>query len=217
MYKNILFDLDGTLTDPGVGITNSVMYALAKFGIEEENRESLYKFIGPPLSDSFRKYYGFSDEKIEPAIGYYREYYKSDGIYENDVYEGIEKLLAELKNMGARLIVATSKPEPFANEVLRYFELDKYFDCVAGATMDGARVKKSDIIKYALDICKIEDLSLTIMIGDREHDIEGAKLAGIDSIGVLYGYGSYDELKNAGATYIAERVGDIMGLIPKPE
>lgn len=213
MYKNILFDLDGTLTDPGVGIVNSVMYALEKLGIEEENRESIYKFIGPPLADSFGKYYGFSKEKCLLAIEYYREYYKRQGIYENSAYEGIAELLAELKDRQAKLIVATSKPEPFANEILRYFELNKYFDYVAGATMDGSRVKKADVIGYALDVCQITDLSATIMIGDREHDIIGARQAGIDSIGVLYGYGDYDELKNAGATYIAKSVDDIVGIL----
>lgn len=217
MYKNILFDLDGTLTDPGIGITNSVMYALKKFGIEVEDRTTLYKFIGPPLNDSFEKYYGFSKAECDLAIKYYREYFKVKGLYENELYEGTKELLIELKNRDKSLILATSKPEEFAIEILRHFDLYKYFDFIAGATMDEKRNKKDEVIFYALNSCKISALSSTIMVGDREYDILGAKQAGLDSIGVLYGYGDYDELKSAGATYIAESVKDILGFVTSDE
>ena len=213
MYKYILFDLDGTLTDPGIGTTNSVMYALKKFNIDVEDRATLYKFIGPPLLESFEKYYGFSKEESELALKYYREYFKPYGLYENEVYEGIEELLAELKNREKVLIVATSKPEAFAVEILKHFHLNHFFDFIAGATMDEKRTKKADVIAYALEQCKITDKASAIMIGDREHDVLGAKRVGLDSIGVLYGYGNYEELKNAGATYIVENPEEILKII----
>lgn len=213
MYQTILFDLDGTLTDPGLGITNSVMYALKKFNIEVEDRSSLYKFIGPPLRESYAKYYHFSDEEITRAVAYYREYFSVKGIYENELYEGIAEMLEQIKDSGRKVVLATSKPEEFAAEILRYFHIDHYFDFVAGSTMDGTRVRKADVIAYALESHGITDLSLAVMVGDREHDILGAGEIGLDSIGVLYGYGSREELENAGATYIAEHVADIMNFI----
>lgn len=213
MYKYILFDLDGTLTDPGIGITNAVMYALKKFNIEVEDRAELYKFIGPPLLDSFEVYYGLSKEESQLALQYYREYFKPYGLYENTVYDGIEALLTELKARGFSLLLATSKPESFAIEILRHFQLDKYFDCIAGATMDEKRVKKADVIAYALESCNITDLSSAIMIGDREHDVLGAKAVGLESIGVLYGYGDLEELQEAGATYIVEKPADILKIL----
>lgn len=210
MYKYLLFDLDGTLTDPGLGITNSVMYALEKFDIKVEDRTTLYKFIGPPLRDSFETFYGFSGEKSELAVQYYREYYKEQGLYENEVYEGIVDLLMQLKEQGKSLIVATSKPENFAIEILQHFKLYDYFDFVAGATMDKTRNEKADIIKYAMESCNISEKSSSIMIGDREHDIIGANENELDSIGVLFGYGSLEELQRAGATYIAEKPMNIL-------
>lgn len=209
MYKYLLFDLDGTLTDPGLGITNSVMYALQKFGIKVEDRTSLYKFIGPPLRDSFEAFYGFSREDSELAVQYYREYFKDKGLYENEVYDGIEDLLIQLKERDRTLLVATSKPEPFAIKILQHFNLYDYFDFVAGATMDETRNNKADIIQYALESYNIEKSS-AVMIGDREHDIIGAKENNLDSIGVLYGYGSCDELKNAGAMFLVEKPLDIL-------
>ena len=209
MYHTILFDLDGTLTDSGPGITNSVAYALKKWDIIENDINILKKFVGPPLDASFAKYYGFSKEKCVQAIQYYREYYLTKGIYENQVYDGMEELLKWLRDTGRRAIVATSKPEPSAIHVLEYFHMDSYFDIIAGATMDGSRVEKSDVIRYALDRAGIRDLSGVVMVGDRENDIQGAKANGLDSIGVLYGYGSREELEEAGAMQIAETVEDL--------
>lgn len=206
MYQYFLFDLDGTLTDPGLGITNSVMYALKKFGIDESDRTKLYKFIGPPLKDSFHKFYGFDEKQCEDGVTYYREYFKDKGIFENKVYDGIEELLMQLKAAGKKIILATSKPEEFAIRILDHFDLAKYFDFVAGASMDSSRINKADVISYALENCQINDLSLAVMIGDREHDVLGAKKTGLDSIGVLWGYGDLAELQQAGATYIAEQV-----------
>lgn len=210
MYQNILFDLDGTLTDPGIGITNSAMYALEKWNIKVAERSELYKFIGPPLRDSFMNFYGFSEEQAKEAIVYYREYFKDKGIFENEVYPGIVELLQQLKASGKKIVLATSKPEEFAIRILKHFDLFDYFDFVGGAYMDGVRNKKGEVIQYALESAGITDLSTTVMIGDREHDIIGAKENGLDSIGVLFGYGSRDELTEAGATYIAETVGDIL-------
>ena len=210
MYNYILFDLDGTLTDPGRGITNSVAYALDKFGITIADKTELYKFIGPPLTDSFEKYYGFSSEDAVTAVEYYREYFKPKGIYENEIYEGVPELLKTLKENGKAVILATSKPELFAKEILKYFGIDVYFDFVAGATLDKTRTKKGDVIAYALNSLCITDKEKCLMVGDREQDINGAKQNGIDSLGVLYGYGGMQELTNAKSTYIAETVKDII-------
>ena len=217
MYKYILFDLDGTLTDPGLGITNAVMYALKKFDIEAPDRSELYKFIGPPLLQSFQQYYGMSEEESQLALQYYREYFEPYGLYENTVYDGIEEALAMLKAQGKKLILATSKPEPFAVEILRHFGLDQYFDFVAGATMDEKRVRKADVIAYALESCGITELSEAIMVGDREHDVLGAKEIGLKCIGVLYGYGDLEELENAGADYIAKNPEDILKILSGSE
>lgn len=208
-YDVILFDLDGTLTDPGTGITNSVMHALKKYGIEVEDRAQLYKFIGPPLHESFEKYYGFSREEAMQAVEYYREYYKVKGIYENLLYDGIENLLKKLFENGKKIILATSKPEVFAKEILRHFGIEKYFYYVAGSNLDGSRTLKAEVIGYALESAEITDKSGAVMVGDREHDIIGAKKIGLDSAGVLFGYGSREELEAAGADFIAESVSDI--------
>lgn len=205
-YEYLLFDLDGTLTDPVLGITNSVMYALKKYGIEVNDRRELYKFIGPPLTDSFENFYGFSKAEAVNAVEYYREYYREKGIFENTVYDGIETLLKTLKDNGRTLLLATSKPKVFAEQILEYFKIAEYFTFVAGSNLDGTRVKKGEVIKYALENCMNIDLSKAVMIGDREHDIIGAKEAGMDSIGVLFGYGSRDELEKAGADKIVESV-----------
>ena len=212
-YEVVLFDLDGTLTDPGAGITNSVAYALKKYGILTEDRTKLYKFIGPPLHESFEVFYGFSEEQAKEAVDYYREYYSDRGIFENVVYEGIKELLVQLKEAGKTLLVATSKPEMFARMILEHFGLTKYFDYIAGANMDGSRTRKDEVILYALMEGDVTDLSKAVMIGDREHDILGAKKVGVDSAGVLYGYGSLEELRAAGADYIVERVEDIADVV----
>ena len=212
-YDLVLMDLDGTLTDPGLGITNSVAHALEKRNIKVSDRTALYKFIGPPLQDSFEQFYGFSQDECMAAIEDYREYFSDKGIFENELYDGIEELLQSLKAAGKKVVLATSKPEEFAIKILKYFQIDSYFDFIAGATMDGTRSRKVDVIRYALEQLGITNLSTTVMIGDRKYDILGAADAGIDSIGVLYGYGNYQELEAAGATYIVEKVTDILPLI----
>lgn len=208
-YETALFDLDGTLIDSGEGVTNSVAYSLKKFGIEVTDQTELYPFIGPPLHESYMRFYGFSKEKAMQAVEYYREYYREKGIYENRIYEGVEALLQRLYDKGITLIVATSKPELFARQILKQLNLADCFTCIAGANMDGTMTKKAEVISYALTAGGVSDYSKAIMIGDREYDIFGAKAAGIDALGVLYGYGGYEELKNAGADYIVEKAEEI--------
>lgn len=220
MKNIVLFDLDGTLTDPVIGITNSLMYALDKFGIRVEDRSELYKFIGPPLFNSFTDYYGFDEDKANQAVAYYREVYNVTGKYENEVYGCVPELLHSLKEQGCHLLVATSKPEYLAKDILEHFALAEYFCVIAGSDLEGVRNTKGKVIDYALEqFAKQLDISMesvkenAIMIGDRLHDVHGAKENRIACIGVLYGYGSREELEKAGADYIAEQPGDVVAII----
>ena len=203
-FNTVLFDLDGTLTDPALGITNSVVYALRKDGRPVEEREKYLCFIGPPLHNSFKKYCGATDEEATRLIRYYREYFADKGIFENGVYDGIPELLAELKNRGTRLILATAKPELFMHQIMERFDLAQYFDFMAGCTIDEKRAEKEEVIAYVLETQGITDLSNVAMVGDRENDIRGARLNGITAVGVLFGYGSREELVSAGAELLAE-------------
>ena len=213
MFQSILFDLDGTLMDAAPGITNSVKYALSKFGIDETDDNKLRKFLGPPLISSFMEFYGFSKEKAQKAVEYYREYFVPHGIFENEVYSGIPKLLQKLKADGKTLIIATSKPETFAVQIAEHFEIDSYFDLIAGSNLDNTRSKKAQVIEYALETLGILDRAHAVMIGDREHDIKGAKKTGLRSIGVLYGYASPGELENAGADFTANSPEELYTII----
>lgn len=213
MYKYALFDLDGTLTDPGEGITRSVQYALAKFGITVEDRRELYCFIGPPLHESFEVYYGFSRKDAMLAVDYYREYYAIKGIFENLVYEGVPEALAAIKARGVKISLATSKPEGYAKQILEHFALDGYFDAVAGSNMDGTRTKKAEVVERALMLLGNPDVRDCVMIGDREHDVLGGAAHGMDTVGVLFGYGNREELEHAGATHIAATPEEIACII----
>lgn len=210
--KYFLFDLDGTLTDPAIGITNSVMHALEKYNIRVKDRSELYPFIGPPLTDSFRKYFGFTEEQANQAVVYYREYFRDTGIFENKVYDGIPELLAELKKRGCKVALATSKPYEFAVRILKHFQLYDYFDFFGAATMDGRITKKADVIAELLRELDNADKSEMLMIGDRDQDIAGAKANGLRSAGVLWGYGSEEELTGAGADYLAAKPEDLLKL-----
>ena len=212
-HDHIFFDLDGTLTDPGLGITNSVMYALERFGIAVADRRDLYAFIGPPLLDSFRRYCGFSDAEAREALRLYREYFSDRGIFENEVYPGVPALLQRLRDAGRRIVMATSKPEPYALQIAEHFGLAGAFDCIAGATMEETRTKKDEVIRYAMERCGVSDPSRVLMVGDREQDVLGAAKCGVDCLGVLYGYGSREELSGAGARELAETVEDVGRLI----
>lgn len=212
-FEYILFDLDGTITDSGEGITKSVQYALKSFGISVDNLKELNKFIGPPLKDSFKRYYKFNDEKAELGLLKYREYYADKGIYENKLYDGIIELLKMLKKNNKKIVLATSKPEFYAKEILKYFKIDEYFTFVAGADFEETRVNKGDVIRHAIQNSDISDLSKVIMIGDREHDIIGAKENNIKSIGVLYGYGDVIELTQARADYIVKNISELLNIL----
>jgi len=213
MIDNILFDLDGTLTDPKEGITKSVAYALRAFGIIVENTDTLCAFIGPPLHESFIKFYNFDEESAKKAVSAYREYFATRGIYENVIYKGVPEMLASLRKRGKTIILATSKPAVFAKEILRHFGIINEFSFISGSELDGKRTKKGEVIRYALEQRNITDLSRTVMVGDREHDIIGAKENDIKSIGVLYGYGNIKELTGGGADRIAGSVEDLFKIL----
>ena len=212
-FEYVLFDLDGTLTDSGPGIMNGFRYAIQKMGGQVSENDDMRKFVGPPLEVSFEKLLGYSPEDTITAVKHYREYYNNmGGNTENSVYPGIPELLETLKNSGKRLIVATSKNEKPTNFVLDYFDLRKYFDFVS-ASNDTDRRRKADVIRYAVSECGINDLSSAVMVGDRENDVQAALEVGLESIGVLYGYGDEEELSKAGATYIVETPDDVCKLI----
>jgi len=210
--KYILFDLDGTLTDPVEGITKSLQYALESFGIAVKSRDCLKPFIGPPLRDTFRKC-GIAEQDIEPVVAKYREYFGVTGLFENTLYDGVDGLLNGLCSSGKTLILATSKAAVYSQRILEHFDIAKYFRFVSGAEMDGRRSKKSQVIGYALEQCKITDVGQCVMIGDREHDMIGAKACGMDSVGVLYGYGSREELVNAGANWMVRNIAELGELL----
>jgi len=195
MYSHLLFDLDGTLTDPKEGITNSIVHALLKMGITAPDSNELVHFIGPPLKDSFEKDYGLHGDDNVQALNFYREYFADYGLYENIVYPGIGDLLNSLKENGYHLYVATSKPIDYAQIILDHFNLSQYFDGVAGSELDGTRNHKADVIHYLIEEFDLHQ-EKCVMIGDRKHDLIGAELNQIDAIGVLYGYGSLEELSS---------------------
>ncbi len=211
--NHILFDLDGTLTDPAEGITNSVAYALSAFGISVPDKKDLIPFIGPPLLNSFREFYGFSREQARKAVQVYREYFSEKGIYENTLYGGVKDMLARLKEAGSILFLATTKPEPYAKRILSHFEIGEYFDFVAGSTLEETRTDKAELIEYAFLNHPVQDRQEAVMVGDRKHDILGAKKAGISSLGVLYGYGGRAELVAAGADRLAGSVSELEKLL----
>lgn len=213
-WKTILFDLDGTLTDPKEGITKSVAHALTQFGIQVENLDSLTKFIGPPLLDSFSAFYGLDDAQAAAAVLRFRERFNAIGWAENVPYAGIADFLAALKADGKRLIVATSKPEEFAVRILEHFDLASYFELICGAPMRAVKGhSKADVIADALRRASITDLTGTVMVGDRSHDVEGAHALGLPCVAVLYGYGDRAEHTACGADYIVESVEALEALL----
>ncbi len=211
-----LFDLDGTLTDPGIGITNSVMYALKHFGLPVQERAAYYRYIGPPLLDSFSRFEGASSEEAQELLRLYREYYSVQGILENELYDGIPALLEGLKERGVRLSLATSKPEPYALQILDSFGIRGYFDQAACSNMDESRSDKAQVIRYAFELagpafCPEQ----AVMIGDRSHDVIGASVNGVRTAGVTFGYGSRRELKEAGAAWIVDSVQELSALLQR--
>ncbi len=212
MKEYLLFDLDGTLTDPKVGICTCVQYALGHFGIEEPDLDKLEPFIGPPLKDSFMEFYGMSEEQAEKAVEKYRERFREKGIFENRLYPGIPKMLRTLRARGMTLAVASSKPTVFVRQILEHFKLSKYFKVVMGSELDGSRGTKEEVVRAALRELfdgKTIDRDRVYMIGDRRFDVEGAHGAKVESVGVTYGYGSMEELKEAKSDYIVRSVEEL--------
>ena len=211
MFDYILFDLDGTITDPFEGISRCVIHALDSFGIKVKDPHELVCFIGPPLFDQFKAYCGFTDTQAEQAVKKYRERYSETGWKECTLVDGTKQLLQQLKAAGKTLAVATSKPECFAVPILRHFEIDKYFTFIGGAELEhSGRNTKEAVIEYVLQNLNVTDRSRAVIVGDRYHDIEGAKKTSIRSIGVLTGYGSREELEAHQADYIAENMTDVL-------
>ncbi|NDI33946.1 HAD family hydrolase [Chengkuizengella sediminis] len=211
-YNIILFDLDGTLTDPKIGITKSIQYALAKFDIDVKDLNKLEPFIGPPLHESFMEYYSFDKIRAKEAVAYYREYFSEKGLYENKVYDGMIHLLEELTKQNKQLYVATSKPTFFAEKVLEHFDIKKYFQFTGGSNLDGTRSDKTEIIQYLIEKENL-NISDIVMIGDRKYDLIGAQKNEIASIGVGYGYGSKQELLDNNPTYYVETIKELLDVL----
>ena len=211
-YTHAFFDLDGTLTNSAPGITRSVQYALKKFGITPPPEEELTAFVGPPLTQSFSKYFGMDDAESRLAVDYYREYYRAKGMLENEIYEGIPALLEALNARGVICVLATCKPHIFANKILTHFGLDKLFALVSGPELDGTRGEKHEVIAHAMEQLCMFDHRKILMIGDRDNDVLGAARHGIDCAGVLWGFGSREELLGAGAKHLCALPHDLLPL-----
>ena len=213
-WETILFDLDGTLTDPAEGITKAVEVALNHYGITVENRSTLNKFIGPPLDESFPEFYGFNDEQVREATRVFREYFGRQGWAENIPYPGIDKLLGDLKAAGKKLIIATSKPEEFAVRIMNHFDLAQYMDVIAGASTDNQEgAKKANVIRKARQRAGVGAGAGVVVVGARRHDVAGGHEVGLKVIGVLYGYGDRAEHEAAGADYIVEDIPSLEKLL----
>ena len=207
-YQNILFDLDGTLTDPRLGITRSVQYALGKLGVDEPDLVALEHFIGPPLLEQFMHAYGFDEARAWEALNHYRDRFKVTGIYENQVFDGVVGLLETLVAQGRHLYIATSKPWEFAREIARHFDFARHFKVIYGSELDGTRTNKVELIRHILDQERL-DPAHTLMIGDRKHDLIGGKLNGLDVAAVGYGFGSREELQAEQPTYHFETLAEL--------
>lgn len=213
MIEFVLFDLDGTVTDPQESITSCAAYALRKFGIEEQDLSKLRAFIGPPLTESFREYYGFSREQAWQGLQYYREEYHKSGLFGNRLYDGMEELLRELKQQGKKILLATSKPVEYADKILEMTGVRRCFDFVGGNDLAESRPTKESVLRYVLKQNPGITPENAIMVGDRKYDVEGARMLGIGCVGVLYGYGSREELTACGARYLANNVAELGKLL----
>lgn len=213
----ILFDLDGTLTDSKTGIINSARYALTQMGITVADPKKLLSFVGPPLHDSFREFYGLNEKQVEQAIFFYRQRFAPIGIFENSVYPGIPELLTKLMRLGKRLFIATSKAEVFAKQVAEHFQLRQYFEAVVGSNLDGTRTAKADVIGYLVATYGLgSSRAQIVMVGDRKHDLIGAQANRIDAIGVTYGYGTAEELRQHEPKALAGSVAELGDLLCGP-
>ena len=208
-YKYIIFDLDGTLSDSKEGITKCVQYALGKMGIIEDNLEDLEHFVGPPMVEQYMKAYGMSKDDAFKALDFYRERYTPIGIYETKSYPGIKEILDACKSKDFKIGMATSKPEGMAEEVAKYLEIYDYFDYICGAQLYGSRQSKADVLKRLFDISDFVKEE-SVLIGDTKFDMEGAKLFGIDSIGVNWGMGTEQEMLEHGASKVFDSYEDLI-------
>lgn len=206
--QTILFDLDGTLTDPREGITRSIQYALAKLDIDEPDLARLEHFIGPPLLQAFMQFYGFDEAKAWQAVNFYRERFKVTGLYENRVFEGVSELLEGLQAQGRTLYIATSKPWEFAREIARHFDFARHFKVIYGSELDGTRTNKVELIAHLLAEENL-DPAQTLMIGDRKHDLIGARSNGLEAVAVGYGFGSREELTAEQPAYHFDTLGEL--------
>ena len=212
MISNVFFDLDGTLSDSFEGISNGILYALERLNIPAPPRESLKSFVGPPLFDEFKRRFELSDERAREAVLLYREYYPQKGIFEQRPINGAEQLLKTLKHNGLSLCLATSKPQEYAEEILKFFGFENYFDNIVGASFDGKISAKADVIALALKTTKAAPES-TLMVGDRIYDVEGAHACGVRCVGVTCGFGSFDELIGCGADYVVTKLANVADII----
>ena len=211
-YNTMIFDLDGTLTDPKDGITRCVQYALAKMGIDEPDPDLLIPYIGPPLAYGFRTFHGIGEDRIPHAIAAYRERFATVGMLENKPYEGIADLLTALKERGCRIVLATSKLETYAVQILEHFQMAPHFDFVAGSLLDGSRAEKGAVIAHVLQTLSLHP-SQALMIGDTKFDVIGAQENGLDSVAVSYGYGEWRETLAANPTYTCDSVAALKRLL----
>ncbi len=217
MYQNILFDLDGTLTNPREGITKSVQYALRHMGIEEPDLSALEHFIGPPLHDEFMRCYGFDRKKAEQAIAAYRVRFRQVGWQENILFDGVPEMLEKLRSSGKKLAIASSKPAIFVEKILKHFEIAAYFDAVSGASLDGAVSTKVQVVEQALQMLGAPERKRTVLVGDRFYDVEGARQSGIDCIGLTMGFGGREELESAGAMCIVDTFDELLQVLLRDE
>lgn len=208
--KSILFDLDGTLTDSGEGIINCAILALEHYGLPIPSREEMRVFVGPPLTESFIRH-GVPADKAEEAVAIYRSRYIPIGKYENNPFPGIRELLETLHEMGYKLYVATSKPEGMSIDILKHFDLDRYFTRICGASMDSSRNTKEAVIEYLMETTG--ERENMVMVGDTKFDVLGAKHHGIPCIGVSWGYGTVEDMENAGAAAIVHTPDELLKLL----
>lgn len=212
-YQWIFFDLDGTLTDPKDGIIRSIQYALERLGIHEPDSDKLKSWIGPPLLEAFRETYGMDAEMAESAVGYYRERYEERGMFENAVFPGVEELLSQLKANGGILAVATSKPTVYAKQICEHFGIAPYFTAIVGSELNGRRSKKDEVVAAAMEAVGVRDVRRAVLVGDRKFDVIGARKNGIDAVGVLYGYGSRNELESEHPSALVNSVAELKALL----
>lgn len=212
-FEHFFFDLDGTLTDPAEGITNSIAYALDYLNIEYPSKESLVRHIGPPLKYTFTVDYGLDEETAALAVKKYRERFSEIGIFENRLFDGIHELLSELKKNSKKIYLATTKPRPFAEKILEHYGIIEYLDIVSGSEFNGERSEKDEVIDHICELAGLTDRSTCVMIGDRKYDIEGAHKCGMPCIAVLFGYGSIEEFNEYGADFVVGSVEELYNML----